>query len=214
MKSKAFPQKLRIIIAVLSFCTTIVAFIKANSILATWISFQAGPTIVRLLTSFSLSVLVVVLTLGVTALLFGRFYCSLICPFGILQDIINFLNPFKKTVQKYNLKKTRYLIAAVSIALLAAGVPFIFLTLDPYSNFGRISAAMVNPIIIYIHNLLTPSNYIAPNPMDLKSFIACTIPLIILISTVLWRKRFFCTAICPIGTLVGLCSKKVYSILE
>ncbi|MCB9249510.1 MAG: 4Fe-4S binding protein [Ignavibacteriales bacterium] len=53
-------------------------------------------------------------------LLFGRVYCSTICPFGILQDLITFLRKKIKRINFFFTKpftKTRYFILSVTILL-------------------------------------------------------------------------------------------------
>ncbi|MBR1777563.1 MAG: 4Fe-4S binding protein [Alphaproteobacteria bacterium] len=115
--------------------------------------------------------------------LFGRFYCSVLCPFGILQDIIAFLSR-RKAKADTNRPKLRYAIAATAFAAFAAGSACLIGLLDPYSNFGRIIAFIKNP-----------------------SYIAGSLTLAAIVILAVWKKRIFCTSICPVGTLLGLCAK-------
>ena len=74
-------------------------------------------------------------------LLFGRVYCSTICPLGIMQDIITFLrNKFRN--QYFSISnpwnKTRYTILLIVSLLLIFGFSLGVNLTDPYSNFGRI----------------------------------------------------------------------------
>ncbi|MDR1243895.1 MAG: 4Fe-4S binding protein [Endomicrobium sp.] len=102
---------------------------------------------------------------------------------------------------------TRYIIATISFSLLISGFAYAFLLIDPYSIFGRINATIFNHLIVFTHNLIVPSNYINYHVVDVKSTLLGTLPLIILIILVVSKKRLLCNAICPAGTLLGLCSK-------
>jgi len=152
------------------------AGINIDSTILHW---QLGPALLRLATMFSLGTLAVVLTITLLTVLFGRFYCSVFCPLGIMQDIISF--PARrqgKTTANY--AKIRYGIAGVAFGLLLGGWSTGFLLLEPYSNFGR---------IITIFSL------------------GSILPLVIIVVLAIWKQRVYCTTICPVGTLLGLLSK-------
>ncbi len=111
--------------------------------------------------------------------LFGRFYCAFICPLGILQDFIAFISRRKSSPQK-NHAKLRYAIAGIVFGLLMGGWAGGLLFLDPYSNSGR---------IFYFSSAAGITAFIV------IAFLA------------VWKKRIFCTAICPAGTVMGLLAK-------
>ena len=115
--------------------------------------------------------------------LFGRFYCSVVCPLGILQDIFAFILR-RKSVSAVNWHKLRYAIAGFAFASFAAGSGFITGLIEPYSFFGRIVAFIKNPL-----------------------YLAGGISLFVIIMITARQKRMFCTAFCPIGTILGLCAK-------
>lgn len=115
--------------------------------------------------------------------LFGRFYCSVICPFGILQDVIAFAAR-RKSKPDANRAKLRYAVAGFTLAALGAGSITAAAWLDPYSNFGRIAAFFKNP-----------------------HYVAGGIIFALIVLLVVWKKRVFCTSVCPVGTILGLCAK-------
>ncbi|MBR3627620.1 MAG: 4Fe-4S binding protein, partial [Elusimicrobia bacterium] len=178
-----------LIIAFLSFTTTFSFFTKFFVI-------QLGPGIASLLTSFSITVLISVSGIIIFTFLFGRFYCSLICPLGILQSFINFFS-LKNSKNYKNFYKTRYIIAAIVFGTLFCGWVVGFKILDPYTNFGLIASSIFTPI----HNLIIKAEHYE---FTILTLIISLIPFIILIFLVLFKRRFFCTAICPIGTVLGL----------
>ena len=73
---------------------------------------QFLPVLQRVLNNFSITPLLILIALILLTLIFGRIYCSLICPLGILQEIIGFIkNKTSDSVHKnYPLK---YFLAAV-----------------------------------------------------------------------------------------------------
>lgn len=170
----------RIGAAALSLFIMTAAFAGLGSSAAAWLpGVQFAPALMSCLAVFSLGAFLTVLGIALLTFCFGRFYCAFICPLGILQDLIGFLSR-RKGGRSSNLRKTRYAIAGVVFGMLIAGWSGGLLFLDPYSNFGRL----------------------------LSSFtIGGLIPLIVLVLLVIWQKRIFCTAICPVGTVLGLFAK-------
>lgn len=140
---------------------------------------QFGPALMRCLAAFSLGALGTVLGIVLFTVLFGRFYCSVFCPFGILQDVIIFLSR-RKAVSVPNLPGLRYAVAGVMLGLLFCGWSAGFLLLDPYTNAGRITGAFAAGGFV---------------------------PLLVIAALAVWKKRIFCTAVCPVGTLLGLSAR-------
>lgn len=137
----------------------------------------------QLLAAFDRKAFIVTGVILLLTVLFGRFYCSVICPFGILQDIIAFAAR-RKSKPDANRAKLRYAIAGFVLAAAGVGSITAAAWLDPYSNFGRIAAFFKNP------------HYVAGSII---------FALIVLLSV--WKKRVFCTSVCPVGTILGLCAK-------
>jgi polyferredoxin len=168
--------------------------------------------------------LLIVLSLIGTSLLFGRIYCSVICPLGILQDIIaRFTRRGKKKNKKkrwyhYNKPYTivRYSLLAFCVLFLFLGSTTPLLLLDPYSNFGRIAVNLFRPAVMEGNNLL---NWVAMQFQNYSFYhvtiytitgLSLTISFIALLTVgvlSLLRGRLFCNTICPVGSFLGLLSK-------
>lgn len=199
MKKNKVIYLLRLAVSTVVLVGCFLAFTTAFSFLANFFAIQLGPGIASLVTSFSASVLISVLFVLIFTFLFGRFYCSLICPLGILQNFINFFS-LKKSKNYKNLYKTRYTIAAVVLGALFFGWAAGLKILDPYTNFGLIASSIWTPL----YNLITKNqNY----EFTILTLLISLIPFVILIVLVVFKRRFFCTAICPVGTALGLTSK-------
>ncbi|GHT75469.1 ferredoxin [Bacteroidia bacterium] len=157
-------------------------------------------------------------------LLFGRIYCSVICPLGVLQDIIAW---FSRRGKKKNRKKrwyqyhkpyniVRYGLLAIAIIFLILGNITLLLYLDPYSNFGRIGANIFRPIVVEGNNLLNGialhfNNYnfyhVTLHTITTASFIVALVALLLVGLLALLRGRLFCNSICPVGSFLGLLSR-------
>jgi len=153
-------------------------------------------------------------------LLFGRLYCSTVCPLGTMQDIIIWLN--RKIYRKERFKKQKdFRWLKYGLLLIAAGfmifgllTPVLFL--DPYSNFGRIIANLFRPLYLLLNNLGALSiesievytlYRVEPGVTHWLS-ISFSAGVFILI---FWLSakygRLFCNTLCPVGTLLGIFSR-------
>ena len=88
---------IRIIIAIVSFMAMTVLFVDFTGSAAAWLSFLPKVQLVPAIIALNFVAIAVVLCL---TLLFGRLYCSVLCPLGIFQDIVGriklWLSPKKK----------------------------------------------------------------------------------------------------------------------
>ena len=82
-------RKIRIVLAAIFFALITLMFLDFTGALHTWFGWMAKiqllPAVLAL--NFGVIVLLVVLTL-----LFGRVYCSVICPLGVFQDIVSWFS--------------------------------------------------------------------------------------------------------------------------
>jgi polyferredoxin len=138
---------------------------------------QAGALLQRVFIDFSIIALALLLLILTVTLLFGRIYCSTLCPFGLLQELIGIVKKKNSGMQK-NLS-LKYIIAAIFFGTLAGGTVFLLRLAEPYTYFGSLLS------------------------LRLTGITAAAIVIIM----VLTKDRFFCTNVCPIGAALGLISK-------
>ncbi len=158
----------------------------------------------------------------VLTLLFGRVYCSYICPLGIFQDVVNWISKKTRTKKKTRFRfappKTwvRYSILVIACLSLLTGSIFLINILDPYSNFGRFASDFFRPLYVVGNNLLVMAfeavgwYVLYPVKVAKTDPYALIVP-VAMFALVIWfsfrKGRFYCNAVCPVGTLLGLISK-------
>ena len=216
-------KKVRVIFSLAFFISIIILFLDLSFSLPQNFSdyplyLQFIPSFLKFLSVGTLAaagfIFVIILTL-----LFGRVYCSSVCPLGVLQDVITFLRKkFKKLKFDYTqpFTKTRYMILGIVIILFLAGSAFGLNLLDPYSNFGRILTNIFHPILIGLNNsvayLFESFNLYWFQPVEFRGI--NWFPLLFSLSVlvlIIWMSykygRLYCNTICPVGTLLGFISK-------
>ena len=175
---------------------TIAAIIGIMSVLAIcgiaypvkFLDLQFAALLQRTISDFSLIAVIMLIAVLVITLLFGRIYCSAICPLGIMQDFAIF--PFRWIRRKINGCRNsipsirgnygfKYIIAAFCFGSLIGGSAIFIRYADPYTVFGSAVSLSLFGILFAI---------------------------VVLVLT-FFKDRFFCTNICPVGTVLGLLSK-------
>jgi polyferredoxin/ferredoxin len=180
---------------------------KAAGVWSTLLGLQIVPAILGIATGGLVTVLIVLLI----TLLFGRVYCSLLCPLGIYQDIIYRLGLFIRNKKKRRTRYTkprntlRYSILIIVVICVAFSFVLPLVWLDPYGLFGKMAANIGRPLAYVISG----SKYDAWN---LAAFLVSAAILIALTITAFFKGRLYCNTICPVGTLLGFISR--YSIFR
>ncbi|MDH6312137.1 ferredoxin [Parabacteroides sp. PFB2-10] len=221
MKRPNYLKGLRVTLAILLFVPILLYFLDIRYELPAW--FKVFPHIQILPAILAGTALIILLQLALV-LLFGRIYCSTICPAGILQDIINRIycigKKKKKGSQRFKYHKAnnilRYGLTGIIFILLFLGFAELTLLFDPYSNFGRITANIFRPVAVWVNNLLASGlarfdNYtlyhISISTVTTFSLIAALVALILFVVLASWRGRIFCNTLCPVGGLLSLFSR-------
>ena len=160
-------------------------------------------------------VITIVVIVGLTLAL-GRVYCSVVCPLGILQDIIRHFRRNARSTFRPNRKYLRLAALLVFAAGLGLGFPALAGILDPYSAFGRIAATLFQPLAALVNNGLSLAEQtlggaaIAPVPLIQKgaaSLLGAAVTFLV-IAFLAWKGgRTWCNTLCPVGALLGCLSQ-------
>ncbi len=156
----------------------------------------------------------------VITLLFGRLYCSVLCPLGVFQDMVARLGRRSARLLRFarpqRLLRNAVLGAAVA-AVVAGWGGFALAVVDPYSNYGRVVSGLFRPVASWINNAFTGLANRAGwmglyrVELPLHGLGALVIPALLLTAVVVLavlRGRLYCNAICPVGTVLGLLSRR------
>ena len=209
-------RKIRLTLAILFFGLITLLFLDFTGTIHAWFGWMAKIQFLPAVLALNVAVIVFLVAL---TLIFGRVYCSVICPLGVLQDLFGWMGKKqKKNRYSYSPAKNwlRYGVLVLFVAALVAGVGSFVALLAPYSSFGRIASNLLAPIYGWGNNLLA---YFAER-MDsyafyetevwlasLPTFIIALVTLVVLI-VLAWRGgRTYCNTICPVGTVLGVLSR-------
>ncbi len=209
-------RKIRIILAAVMFIGITLFFLDFTETMHSWFSWM--PKLQFLEAVLALNVLVIVL-LVVLTLIFGRMYCSVICPLGVMQDIIGwFGKKAKKNRYSFSkeLKWLRYPVLLLYVVALIMGIGVVIQLLAPYSAFGRIATNLLQPVYIAGNNVLASVAEASDSYLfyhhdlwlrSMPSLIIAAVTLIILF-VLAWRNgRTWCNTICPVGTTLSFLSR-------
>ena len=213
-------RKIRIAAAALFFVLITLLFLDFTGTLHAWFDWMAKIQFLPALLALNVGVVVFLVIL---TLLFGRIYCSVICPLGVMQDLVSWASGKRKKhrnrfIYSPALTWLRRGMLVVFVALLLAGFGSL---LEPYSAYGRIASNLLAPVYAWGNNLLA---YLAER-MDsyafysvdvwmkgLPTFLIAIVTFVVLF-ILAWRSgRTYCNTICPVGTVLGALSR--YSLFK
>ena len=212
-------KKTRIVLATIFFACITLLFLDVTGALHAWLGWMAKVQFLPAVLALNVAVVAVLLEL---TLLLGRVYCSVICPLGVMQDIISWVHGKTKKKNRFRFSWSpaknwlRYGMLALFIILLVAGVNSAVALLAPYSAYGRIASSLLAPIYQWGNNFFA---WIAEKAdsyafystevwlRSLPTFIVALVTFVV-IFVLAWKNgRTWCNTICPVGTVLGFFSR-------
>ncbi len=208
-------KKTRILLATLSFILLTLLFLDFTGSML-WASWLAKLQLVPALLALNVVAILVVVVL---TLLLGRLYCSVICPLGILQDIVYGIRR-KVRRKRFTYSKPRnwlrYTVLALYVVAGLCGLHTVIALLDPYSAYGRIAHTLLQPLWRGGNNLFATAaehydSYLfwrVEQPEVVWLTLGVALFTLVVIAVLAWLYgRAYCNNICPVGTLLGLFSR-------
>lgn len=207
-------RKVRITFATIVFAMITLLFLDFTDTMHHYFGWLAKIQFLPALLAVNVVVLVALILL---TLLFGRIYCSVICPLGVMQDVLSHVNR-KKNRYSYRSRQSRcrYLMLVVLVVAIVAGVGSVVGLLAPYSSYGRMVQSMLQPAYIGVNNLLA----VAAQSMDSYAFyhreiwvrsvpvlLVAVVSFIVVAVLAIKGGRTYCNTICPVGTILGFLSR-------
>lgn len=186
-----------------------------------WLGWMAKVQLLPAVMALNVGVIVFLVLL---TLVFGRVYCSVICPLGVFQDGLSWLAAKRKKNRfRYSkpLNWLRYIVLALFVVTLVAGVNAFVVLLAPYSAYGRMVSALLQPVYMGANNLLallaervdSYSFYTVDVWMKSLPVLVVAVATLVLLVVLAWRGgRTYCNTICPVGTVLGFLSR--FSLLK
>lgn len=214
-------KKIRQTLAVIFIVIITLLFLDFTGTIHTWFGWMAKIQFLPALLALNI---VVIVGLVALTLLFGRVYCSVICPLGVMQDGFAWFGKKAKR-NRYSYSPAKTVLRIVMLGLMAVavvvGIGALVALLAPYSAYGRIVQSLMSPLWLWADNQLAAwaekSGSYAFYSVDvwLKSVGTLTVAAVTLVALAIlaWRNgRTYCNTICPVGTILGYLSK--YSLFK
>lgn len=215
-------QRLRGVLAVLSIVAVTLLFLDFTGTARHLWGWMARIQFMPALMALNLAVII---GLVVVTLILGRVYCSVVCPLGILQDVINriaswFSPRVKRKAGRFHFTKEHRVLRITFLVLFVAGIVAGFTSIAaliaPYSAYGRIVSQLGIPVYDAANNVLADVAQSADSyafyHIDPPAFnwplLAVAVVTLLVVGTMAWLGgRAYCNTVCPVGTVLGYLSK-------
>jgi len=207
-------RKIRTTLAAVLFTLITLLFLDFTGTLHAWLGWLSK---IQFLPAVMALNVVVIAALVALTLVFGRIYCSVICPLGILQDLMARL---RRKKNKYSYSKEvawlRYPMLVVMVVAIVVGVGTVVQLLAPYSAYGRIATMLLQPLWMLGNNVLATvaerSDSYAFYNVDVwvRSLPVLIIAAVTLVALFIlaWRGgRTYCNTVCPVGTTLSFLAR-------
>ena len=212
-------RKIRIILASIFFIGVTLLFLDFTGAAHAWLGWMAKVQFLPAVLALNFGVVAVLLVL---TLLFGRVYCSVICPLGVMQDIISWIHGKTKKKNRFRFSYSpainwlRYGVLALFIVALVAGLHSLVALVAPYSAYGRIASNLLAPVYQLGNNFFA---WIAERAGSYAFYstevwirsgatFAVAAATFAVVAVLAWKHgRTWCNTICPVGSVLGLFSR-------
>lgn len=209
-------RKIRIALATVMFALITQLFLDVSGGLHGYLSWVAKIQFWPALLAFNVGIVV---ALALLTLVFGRIYCSVICPLGVMQDIISWAHGRRKRNRfRYSAEHRwlRYGFLALFAVCFIAGIGSAVALLSPYSAYGRIAENILKPVWTLCNNGLAMAaehfNSYAFYTVDVwvksvPTFIIAVVSLLVIAHLAWHHGRTYCNSVCPVGTLLSFLAR-------
>ena len=217
----------RVFVALVCFLAITSLFIDVTGFAATHLGWLVKYQLVPALLSLNFVAIVV---LVLVTFVFGRVYCSVLCPLGVLQDIISRIRIWlsgkkRRKIGLFHYRKAssavRYGVLGLFVMLLVLGFSNLLATslaalIEPYSAYGRIASGVFAPVADGLYNSAAEweaahdSYWLLPLARTSSHVISIVgvVTLVVVGLCAILYGRGYCNTVCPVGTVLGLISRK------
>ena len=209
-------RKIRIVLQVVMMTLVTLLLLGIGFRVHLWAGWVAKIQLIPAILAVSLGVLVLILC---CTAFFGRIYCSVVCPLGIMQDCFSWLGgKFKKDRFSFAKEKKilRYVVCILFFLAMIIGFAPVTTLIEPYSAYSRIVNSLFKPLYDLLNNWLAGID--AANDRynftevqiwtrSVTTFVVAIATLVMVGALAFWKGRLYCNTICPVGTLLGSISR-------
>lgn len=218
-------RKIRILLALVFLLGITMLFLDFTGTAHAWLGWMAKTQLLPALLAVNVGFVLLVLML---TLLMGRVYCSVVCPLGVLQDVVAWVSKRKifrknkkaRLANRYSYSPEKRLLRwgmlGLFVLLMVLGVSSVAMLLAPYSTYGRMAAHLLQPLYVMGNNVLADmaerandyTYYHVEVWTRTAAVLAVPICSLVVIAVLAWRGgRTWCNTVCPVGTLLGAVSR-------
>lgn len=182
---------------------------------------QFLPALFRIVGGATVFNVLIVCGILLFTLLFGRIYCSVICPLGIFQDVVIWIRRRLARIQfKLRASRMRRLKAegkpVPRMAPSRLGKKFSYIKEQKWARYGVLAICIASMFVCgqLLIGILAPYsaygrmiNAIAGDGMPAALLITAAVTFVVIaVSAWVWG-RGWCNTICPVGTILGTVSR-------
>lgn len=211
-------RKIRLTLGAMFLALITCLFLDFTGTLHAWLGWLAKIQFLPALLALNFGVIAVLVVL---TFVFGRIYCSVVCPLGVFQDVIAWLGRKPKGRRHpYSYSPAvswlRYGVLVLFVIALIAGIGAFVALLAPYSSYGRMVQNLFSPVYQLVNNLLAYiSERLGSYAFYEKEVWIRSIPtFVVAVATFIavfvlsWRNgRTYCNTICPVGTVLSFLAR-------
>lgn len=216
-------RKIRITLATIFWVGVTLLFLDFTGTAQHYLAWMAKVQFLPAILALNVAIVV---GLVILTLLLGRIYCSVVCPLGVMQDIIAWISKRKlfrkrktKLANKYTYSPTkrvlRALVLLLFLILMITGLNTLAIFIAPYSAYGRIATNLMQPLYLWANNGMAAIAehydsymfYSVDVWMRSAVSLCAAIVTFVIVAVLAWRGgRTYCNTICPVGTVLGYVS--------
>ncbi|MBP3252927.1 MAG: 4Fe-4S binding protein [Bacteroidales bacterium] len=213
---KKLLKTIRVIAGSVFFALITLLLLDFTGTLQHYLAFMAKIQFLPAVMALNLGVIIALIVL---TLVFGRIYCSVICPLGVFQDAVSHIHCVRKKNRfrfTKEIKWLRYSVWTLFVIAMIAGVNSFVALLAPYSSWGRMVQNLFQPLYIWANNFFA---FLAARAdsyafwskevwiRSISTFVIAALSFVI-ITVLAWKTgRGYCNAVCPVGTTLSFFSR-------
>lgn len=172
-----------------------------------WALLEGYDTVVKnmqILTALLSGSLLCLIVWLVLTMVYGRIYCSLLCPMGTAIDCVSALSRIvRRKGKRYRyrapMSRLRIFFLCLAALFILSGYGLLPVALDPYSEYA----------LIIEEFLCRPLGRNVPAVAFTLSAFALAATVFVAVVAMAWlRGRMWCNTVCPVGSILALASRR------